>query len=92
MFVCLFVCLSAIRFISVYFREATDSMQYLPPNVNLDSCCQIVYIVTGDNVCSQFSVVTHNVVSIYPYGMLYSVQLGNMVIIYNEVYTIFSCD
>ena len=32
------------------------------------------------------------VVSMYPYGMLYSVQLGNTVIIYNELYTMFSCD
>ena len=38
--------------IHVHFCEATDSMQYRPPMTNLDSGCQIVYFVTGDNGCS----------------------------------------
>ena len=37
-----------IDFIDVYFHEARNSMEYRPPNVNLDSCWQTVSIVTGD--------------------------------------------
>ena len=32
-------------------------MQCRPPNANLDSVCQTVFIVTGDNGCRHLSVV-----------------------------------
>ena len=35
-----------IDFIHVYVGEAGNSMQYRSTNATLDSCCQIVYIVT----------------------------------------------
>ena len=41
----------SVDFIHDYFCEATDPMQYRPPNANLDSGCQTVSIVTGDNGC-----------------------------------------
>ena len=40
-----------IDFIHVYFCEARNSIQYRTPNANLDSGCQTVSIVTGDNGC-----------------------------------------
>ena len=45
-----------VDFIHVYICEATDSMQYHTPNANLDSDCQTVSIVTGDNGCRHLSV------------------------------------
>ena len=50
-------CTPHVDFIHVYFCEATDSMQYRRPNTNLDSGCQTVSIVTGDNGCRHLSVV-----------------------------------
>ena len=49
-----------VDFIHVDFCEARDSMQYSSPNANLDSGCQAVSIVTGDNRCRpiHLSVVT----------------------------------
>ena len=44
-----------IDFIHVFFFEARNSMQYRPPNANLDRSCQVVFIVTGDNECRHLS-------------------------------------
>ena len=33
-------CPKKVDIIQVYFCEATDSMQYRPPNANLDSACR----------------------------------------------------
>ena len=48
-----------VDFINVYFCEETDSMQYRPPNPNLDGGCPTVHIVTGDNGRRHLSIVTH---------------------------------
>ena len=62
-------CYKNVDFILVYFCEARNLMQYRPPNGNLDSCCQTVSIVTGDNGWSHLAdLVGHSIAALTSVG------------------------